>query len=135
MKGTQYKSTMARPLRNSARIGQVFQPRDRRLRTQFALRSREIVSQLEDGIAPKRMGVGAVLVPRRDHQQPKADDVGDRSGDLVRRARIGDASRHASHHAIGHAKALLDLTQHQNPALPGKQTAVELRNNFHAPNR
>lgn len=72
------------------------------------------------------MGVGAVLVPRRDHQQPKADDVGDRMGDLVRRARIGDASRDA----IGHAKALLDLTQHQNAAIRRKQTAVELRDNL-----
>jgi hypothetical protein len=62
----------------------------------------------------------------RDHQQTKANDVRQRVRDLVWRARIGDAHRHA----VGDAKALLDLTQNQNAAIRGKQTAVELRDNL-----
>ena len=60
-----------------ARIGQVFQPRDRRLRTQLAIRWREFKRHLEHRIEAKSVGVVAVLIARRDHQQPKANDVGE----------------------------------------------------------
>ena len=61
----------------------------------------------------------------------RADDVGERVRDLVRRARIDDARGQA----FGDAKALLDLAQHQNAAVRRQQTAVELRDNFLASNR
>ena len=74
-----------------AGVGQIFQSRDRRLRTQFAIRRREIERHLEHGIAAQTGGVVAVFVARRDHQQPKADDVGERVRDLIGRARVFDA--------------------------------------------
>ena len=65
--------------------------------------------------SPRRLdGVVAVFIARRDHQQPKADDVGERVRDLVRRARVLDAGGHA----IGDAKPLLDLAQNQNRRRP-----------------
>ena len=59
------------------------------------------------------MGVVAVFVACRDHQQPKADDVGERVRDLIRRAWVFDTRSHA----IGDAKALLHLAQNHNPAV------------------
>ena len=97
----------------SARVGQVFQPRDRRLRTQLAIRWRQIERHLEHGIAAQCIGVVAILVARRDHQQPKADDVRHRVGDLVGRAGILDAGGQP----ISDAKALLDLAQRQHTAV------------------
>jgi hypothetical protein len=104
-----------------AGVGQVFQSRDRRLRAQFAIRWREIERHLEHRIAAKTGGVGAVLIARRHHQQPKADDVGERVRDLIRRARV----HHAGGEPIGDAKALLRLAQNHNPAVRGQQTAIE----------
>jgi hypothetical protein len=104
-----------------AGVGQVFQARDRRLRTQFAIRRGEIERHLEHGVAAKTGGVVAVFIARRDHEQPKADDVGERMRDLVRRARVFDARRDA----IGDAKALLHFTQNQDPAIRRQQTAIE----------
>ena len=114
-----------------ARIGQVFQPRDRRLRTQFAIRRQEIERHLEHGIAAQRIGVVAVFVARRDHQQTKAHDSGERMRDRVRRARVDEAGGHA----ISDAKALLDLAQSQKPAIRRQQTAVEVDDNPLAGNR
>ena len=96
-----------------ASVGQVFQSRDRRLRTQFAIRWRKVERHLEHGIAAKRGGIVAVFVARSDHQQPKTNAVGEAMRDLVGRARILDAGGHA----IGDAKALLDLAQSQKPAI------------------
>jgi hypothetical protein len=67
-------------------IGQIFKTRDRRLRTQFAIRRREIERHLEYGIAAKTGGVVAVFIARRDHQQPKPNDIGQRVRDLIGRA-------------------------------------------------
>ena len=92
-----------------AGVGQVFQPRDRRLRTQFAIGGRQIERHLEHGIAAKTGGIIAVFVSRRNHQQSKADDVGEAVRDLIGRARVNDAGSHA----IGDTKALLDLAQNQ----------------------
>ena len=83
------------------------------------------------GSPRRRIGVVAVFVARRDHQQPKADDVGERVRDLVRRARVFDAGGHA----IGDAKALLDLAQNQNPAVRRQQTAIEFGDDRLAGNR
>ena len=104
-----------------ARVGQILQPRDRRLRTQLAIRWRQIERHLEHRIGAQGIGVVAVFVARRDHQQPKADDVGEAVGDRLGRARVHDAGGQA----IGDAKALLDLAQNQNAAVRRQQTAVE----------
>ncbi len=79
----------------------------------------------------QRISVVAVLVARRDHQQTKAHNRGERVRDLVRRARIDEAGGHA----IGDAKPLLDLAQNQNPAIRRQQTAVEVDDNLLAGNR
>ena len=104
-----------------ASVGQIFQSRDRRLRTQFAIRRRQIERHLEHGIAAKTGGVVAVFIAAADHQQPKADDVGERVRDLIRRARV----YHAGGEPIGDAKALFDLAQNQNPAVRRQQTTIE----------
>ena len=102
-------------------IGQVFKTRDRRLRTQFAIRWREIERHLEHGIAAKTGGVVAVFIARRNHQQPKADDVGERVRDLIRHPRVFDTRSHS----IGDAKPLLDLAQNKNAAVRRQQTTIE----------
>ena len=104
-----------------ASIGQVFQSRDGRLRTQLAIGRRSIERYLEHGIVAKTGGVVAVFITRRDHQQSKANNVGKAVRDLVRRTRVFDAGGHA----IGDAKALLDLAQHQDAAVRRQQTGVE----------
>jgi hypothetical protein len=105
-----------------ASVGQVFQSRYRRLRTKFAIRWREIERHLEHRIAAKTGGVGAVFITRRDHQQPKADDVGQAVRDLIRRARI----HHAGGEPIGDAETLFDLAQRQDAAIRRQQPAVKL---------
>ena len=109
-------------MRRRARdIGQVFQSRDRRLRTQFAVRWGEIKRHLEYRIAAKTVGVVAVLVAGRDHQQAEADDVGESVRDLIRRARVLDAGSHT----IGDAQSLLDLAQNQDAAVRRQQATIE----------
>ena len=49
-------------------VGEVFQPRDRRLRAQLLARRQAIQRQLEHRVAAQRIGVVAVLVPGGDHQ-------------------------------------------------------------------
>ena len=105
-----------------ANVGQIFQPRDRRLRAQFAIRRRQIERHLEHRIASQTIGVVAVLIARRDHQQPKADDLRQAVGDLIGRAGID----HAGGEPIGDAKALVDLAQRQNAAIRRQQAAVKL---------
>ena len=104
-----------------ASVRQILQPRDRRLRAQFAIRRRQIERLLEHRIAPQAIGVVAVLIARRDHQQPKADDVGKAVGDLIGRAPVD----HAGGEPIGDAKALVDLAQRQNAAIRRQQAAVK----------
>jgi hypothetical protein len=96
--------------RQRARVGQVFQTRDCRLRAQFPIGRREIERHLERGIGPKRIRVVTVLVPRRDHQQAKANDGGERMRDLLGRAWVPNAGGHSLRDAL----ALLDLAQGQN---------------------
>lgn len=90
-----------------AYVRQVFQPRDRRLRTQGAIARGQIERHLEHGIDPQAGCVIAVLITRRNHHQPKANDIGKAMRDMFRRARIPDAGRQP----FGHLKTPLSLTQ------------------------
>ena len=91
----------------------------------------KIERHLEHGIAAQIGGVVAVFVARRDHQQSKANDVGEAVRDLIGRTRVFDAGGQA----IGDAKALLDLAQHQNAAVRRQQTTVEFGDDGLAGNR
>ena len=104
-----------------ANVGQVLQPRDCRLRAQFAIRRRQIERHLEHRIAAQGIGVVAVLVAGADHQQPKANDVRQAVGDLLGRARIN----HAGGEPIRDPKPLFDFAQRQNAAIRRQQAAVE----------
>jgi hypothetical protein len=127
----------ARPMRSNAHaqqgpgVGQILQPRDRGLRTQFAIGRRQIERHLEHGIAAQRTGVVSVFISRRDHQQAKAEDAGKAVCDRLGRARV----HHAGGEPIGDAKALLDLAQHQTAAIGREQTAIELGDDGVAGNR
>jgi len=79
-----------------AGVGQVLQPRDRRLRAQIALRGRRVERHLEHGIAAQCVGVDGVLITGGDHQQPESDDVGEAVRDLLRLARIDETIRKPS---------------------------------------
>ena len=114
-----------------AGVGQVFQSRDRRLRTQFAIGRRQIERHLEHGITTKTGGVVAVFIAGGDHQEPKTNDIGEAVRDLIGRAWVLDTRRHA----IGDAKALFDLAQNQNTAVRRQQAAVEFGDNCLAGNR
>ena len=114
-----------------AGVRQIFQTRDRRLRTQIAVRRRKIMRHLEDRIDAKAVGVVAVLVTPGDHQQAKTNDVGERVRDLLRRTRIDDAGGHA----FGDAKTLLDLAQNQHAGVRRQQPAVELGDDLLGPDR
>jgi hypothetical protein len=99
-----------------ARVGQVFQTRDGRLRTQFAVRGSKVMRHLEYRIDAKIVGVVAVWVAGSDHQEAEADDIGERVRDLIRHARILDTASEA----ISDAEPLLDLSQHQDAAVRGQ---------------
>ena len=105
-----------------AGVRQVFQPRDRRLRTQIALRWSQIMRHLEDWIDAKGIGVVAVLMASRDHQQAETNDVGEPVRDQFGYARINDAGGQT----LGNAKTLLNLAQDQNTGIRRQQPAVEL---------
>jgi hypothetical protein len=92
-------------------IGQVFQPRDRRLRAQFVTRGQPVQRQLEHRVAAQRLGVVAVFVAGGDHQHAEADDLGQPVPNPLRRARVPETSRQP----IGHAEPALDLAQRQSP--------------------
>ena len=70
---------------------------------------------------PQAVGVIAVLVAGRDHQHPKAQNVGHAVHDALCRARID----HAAGQAVGDAEAVLDLAQRQNAAIRGQPPAVK----------
>ena len=66
-----------------ANVRQVLQPRDRRLRAEFAIRRRQIERHLEHRIAAQGIGVDPVLVAGADHQKPKTNDVRQAVRDLI----------------------------------------------------
>ena len=114
-----------------ANVGQIFQPRDRRLRTEFPIRRRQVERHLEHRIAAQGVGVDPVLVAGADHQQPKANDVRQAVHDLVGRAGIN----HAGGEPIRDPKTLFDLAQRQDAAVRRQQPAVKLGHNRFARNR
>ena len=114
-----------------ASVRRILQPRDRRLRAQFAIRRRQIERHLEHRIAAQRIGVNSVLVTGANHQKPKADDIGQAVGDLLGRPRIN----HARSQPIGDLEPLFDLAQRQNAAIGRQQPAVEIDHNRFARNR
>lgn len=104
-----------------ARVGHILQPRDGRLRTQIALRRQPFERHLEHRIAAQAIGVVAVLITRRDHQQAKADDVGKRMHCGGGIAWIIDAGGDT----VGDLEALLDPAQNQHTAIGRQAAAVE----------
>jgi hypothetical protein len=96
-----------------AGVGHVLDPGDGRLRTQLAVRRRQVERHLEYRIDAKTVGVVAVLVAGGDHQEAEADDVGESVRDLIRCALILDTASKT----ISDAQPLLDLAQHQDAAV------------------
>ena len=96
-----------------ANVGQIFQPRDRRLRTEFPIRRRQIERHLEHRIAAQGVGVDPVLVAGADHQEPKANDIRQAVRDLLWRPTINRARGEP----IRDPKSLFDLPQRQNAAV------------------
>jgi len=96
-----------------ARVGQVLQARDGRLRAQRRLAFQPRHGELEHRVRAQPVRIVAVLVARRDHQQAKADDLVETMHDALRIARVREAGRQSS----GHVEALLHLAQHQQPTV------------------
>ena len=67
----------------------------------------QIERHLEHRIDTQAGSIIAVLVTRRDHHQPKADNIGKAVRDMLGGAWILDAGRQT----IGYSKTLLDLAQ------------------------
>jgi hypothetical protein len=101
------------------------------LRGELALGRREALRHLENRVAAQSRGVIAVLIACADHQQAKANDVGERMGDEIGIARIADAAGEP----LGDAQALLDLAQQQHAAIGRQEPAVEFGDDGLARNR
>jgi len=122
-----------------ARVGQVLQARDRRLRAQRRFVLQPLHGELEDRVRAQPVRVVAVLVAGCNpggsgaslHQQAEADDFVELMHDAPRVARVRNAGRQAS----GHVKAALHLTQHQQPTIGRKLAAVEAGDHGLAANR
>ena len=96
-----------------ARAGQVLQARDNWLRAQRRLVPEPRHGELEHRVRAQPVGVVAVLVASRDHQQAKAHDLVQTMHDALRVARVLDARRQTS----GHVEAPLHLAHHQQSAI------------------
>ena len=94
-------------------VGQVLQARDGRLRAQCRLVLKPFHGELEHRVGAQPVGVVAVLVAGRDHEQAKADDLVEPVYDALRVARVRDAGCQASRDI----EALLHFTQHQQPTV------------------
>jgi len=108
-----------------ANVWQIFQPRDRRLRTELPIRRRQIERHFEHRIAAKRIGVDAILVAGADHQEPKTNDIRQAVRDLIARARID----HAGGESVGHPKTLFDLAHRKDAAIRRQQASIESDHN------
>ena len=116
----QYCSTSAGARRSSARrSGQVFQPRDGRLRAQILARGQTIERQFEHPVAAQRVGVVAVLIAGSDHQHAKPDDFGQAMRDLLRRPRVLEIPGQP----VGQSQPGFDLAQATNrpPRIAGRR--------------
>ena len=101
--------------------GQVFQPAHRRLRRQIATRRQRVLGHLEDRIGTQPVGIIAILITGGNHLHAEADHVGQAVDDLVRAARIIDASRQT----LGHPQPPFHLGQRQNTTIRGQHAAVK----------
>jgi hypothetical protein len=111
-------------------LGQILQPRNGRLRAQVPLRRQAFERDLEQRIVPQASGVIAVLIAGGDHQQPEADNVGDRVHGAGRITRIVDTGGKT----LGHLEPLLDRAQHQQAAIGRQPAAVKAGDDFFAGN-
>jgi hypothetical protein len=114
-----------------ARIRQVLQPRDGRLRTQRAARRQLVERHLEHRIAAQAGCVVAVFVAGGDHQQAKADDIGKIVNDLLRRAPILEAGGQS----IGDTKVLFHLSHSEDAGVRRQEAAIEASDHGLATNR
>ena len=112
-------------------VGQVFQPRDGRLRAQFRIRGRTIQRQLEHRVGAQRIGIIAVLVSGGDHQHAKADHLGQPVRNPLRRTRVPQARGQA----IGQSQPTFDLAQGQQSAFRRQPAAIKTGNHGLALNR
>ena len=112
-------------------VGPVFQPRDRRLRTQRRVPGPPVERQLEHRVVAQRVGIVAVDVTCGDHQQAKANDLGRVVHDPLRRARGLKTGRQP----IGHPQPALSLTQGQQAAFRRQSAAVKAGDDRLAVNR
>jgi hypothetical protein len=127
-KDSQYRSTMARPIRSRARTSGRFSNREIVDCEHNSRSEGDRSSRLEHGIAAKRIGVVAILVAGADHQKPKTNDVSQAVRDLIERARIN----HAGGEPIGDPKPLFDFAQRQNAAIRRQQAAIKSDHNWFA---
>jgi hypothetical protein len=86
---------------------------------------------LEHRIGAQAGGVVAVLVARRDHQEPEADDVGERIHGTAGVSRIVDTGGET----VGDREPALDLAQNQQTAVGRQAAAVEPGDHFFPGNR
>ena len=105
-------------------VRKVFQPRDRRLRTQLPARGQAIQRQLEHRVAAQRVSVVAVLVPGADHQHAEPDDLRQAMHDPLWRARVHQAARQSVHQA----QPALDFAQRQQATFRRQPAAVKASN-------
>lgn len=102
-------------------VGQVLHPADGGLRAEVARPRQPLQRHLEHRVGAERIGVDAVLVARRDHQHPKAQDVGDAVLGAGRIAGIVDAGAEPP----GHIEPPLHLPQRQKTGVRRQRAAVE----------
>jgi hypothetical protein len=112
-------------------VGQVFQPRDRRLRAQRRILGPPIERQLEHRIVAQHVGIVAVGVTGGDHQHAEPDDLGRAVHDPFRHARVLKTGRQS----VGQPQPALNLAQGQQAAFRRQSAAVKAGNDRLAVNR
>jgi hypothetical protein len=91
------------------------------LRAQASIVRQAVERQLERRIAAQVVGVVAVLVPGRDHEQAEADDLRQSMNDPPGRPRVFQARRKP----VGDPQPLFDLPQAQHTGIRGQPPAIE----------
>ena len=102
-------------------VGEIFQPRDGRLRAQPLARGQAIERQLEHRIGAQCVGVVAVLVAGGDHQHAKPDDLRQAMHDLLRRSRVLQTAGQA----VGQTQPAFNLAQRQQAPFRGQPATVK----------
>ena len=121
----------ARHADQCAGIGRILKSGERGLRTERTIIRQPTIGQLEHRIVAQAIGIVAILIRRRDHQQPKAQHLRNAMPDAFRRAQIPQAGGQSARHA----KPRLNLTKRQKPAIRGHVPAVKAGNQRLARNR